>query len=77
MNTATRQATSASRAHSVCVEGDALRSFNSRDAALTFARSKVYLSPERLPDMEALLDAGLVASWQYGFAGVDVYPGVP
>jgi hypothetical protein len=74
---ATGQSKNASRATGVHVEGDTLRSFDSIDAALTFARSKVYLAPERLPDMEALLVAGRIAEWCYGFAGVTVYPGVP
>lgn len=67
----------ATDAHAVSVEGEPLRSFNSRAAALTYGRSKVYLSQERVPAIEALLDAGKVASWQYGFASVDIYPGVP
>lgn len=64
-------------AHGVHVSNDALRSFNSRTAALDFAASKVYLDPLRRRHMEQLLTSGQEATWVYGATSVTVYPGIP
>jgi hypothetical protein len=67
---------SASVVHSVRVEGDKRRSFDSRGAALRFACGEVFLSPERLHDVEARLASGRAVSWAYEYSRVHVYPGV-
>ena len=60
--------------YSVIVEGSVVRYYDNIDAAITFARSAVFLATERVVDMDALLRAGQIAEWSYGFSAVAVYP---
>ena len=58
----------------VSVENAPVVRFDDLDAALRHARSKVYLADERVPDAEHALQNGLIFEWNYGFAGVTIYP---
>lgn len=60
--------------YSVIVEGSVVRYYDTIGSAIGFARSAVFLAAERVGDMEALLGAGKIAEWSYGFSSVAVYP---
>lgn len=56
------------------VQCDSNKTFDTISEAMDYAKRRIYLSPERQPDMEALLEAGKIAQWSYGFAEVWIVP---
>lgn len=58
--------------YTVSADNAAPHTFKSLDAALSFARDCVYLSADRVCDMQALLKAGIPAQWSYGFTVIIV-----
>ena len=60
--------------YNVQIENRAQAVKDTAEEALDYGMRAVYLSHERAVDVLALLKAGQVASWQYGFTGVDIIP---
>jgi hypothetical protein len=60
----------------VSIEGQKLEVFDAPDVALGFAKTQVYLSPERYNTGLGLLKAGKIFNYSYGFKSVDIIPKV-
>jgi hypothetical protein len=60
--------------YTVVVEGGDITMLDTVDEALDYAKRRVALSDERYWDMKHMLENGLLAEWNYGFAAVHVYP---
>ena len=60
--------------YAVAVEGGFTGSFDSPEAAVKAASRHVYLGSARRADVIRLLEAGQIAEWCYGFAGVSIVP---
>lgn len=58
----------------VDVEGQARARFTTAEQAVKHAAKQVYACLDLQFSSQQLLEAGQIASWAYGFAGVTIYP---
>ena len=58
----------------VLVQGNAEKTFDSINGALSFARLQVYATQATIIRAFDALQDGKLAQWDYGFSSVSVYP---